>query len=154
MDAVEFLEINYFPFFQGAPFIRAQVYSSLQLPVLICETGSAEEVYNDGLHSEMFKVPVPEEERLKSWPKLQSSGDLEITSENSGLISADIVLSCCGWIGINLEERQTAVLQAWTPHGAGIYLRQPAMLPKGMRLKGSRIRHSLAYKTGRAFVKQ
>lgn len=132
------------------------MYSSLELPVLICDTASAEQVYQDGLRSEMFKVPTPEEERLKTWPELQSTtdGDLEIASEGSALISGDIVLSCCGWIGINVEENYRAVIKAWTPGGRGIYLRQPAMLPSGLRLKGSRIRHSLAYKTGRAFVKQ
>lgn len=131
------------------------MYSSLELPILICDTESADQVYQDGLTSEMFKVPIPEEDRLKTWPELVSSeGDLEIASEGSGLISGDIVLSCCGWIGINLEENYTAVVKAWTPGGRGIYLRQPAMLPSGLRLKGSRIRHSLAYKTGKAFIKQ
>lgn len=140
--------------FQGAPFIRAQVYSSLQLPILICETESADEVYKDGLNSELFTVPIPDKERLLNWPELKTNGDLEIHSEGSDKISGDIVLSCCGWIGINVEENYKAVVQAWTPGGRGIYLRQPAMLPSGMRLKGSRIRHSLAYKTGKAFIKQ
>lgn len=97
---------------------------------------------------------MPDEGRLRTWPALQTNGDLQIASEGSESISGDIVLSCCGWIGINVEENKTAVLQAWTPGGRGIYLRQPAMLPSGMRLKGSRIRHSLAYKTGKAFIKQ
>lgn len=143
-----------FGIFQGAPFIRVQVYSSLELPVLICETEAAEAVYRDALPTEMFKVPVADEERLKNWPDLESNGEMEIASQGSGLISGDVVFSCCGWIGVNVEEKQTAVVQAWTPGGRGIYLRQPAMLPHGMRLKGSRIRHSLAYKTGKAFIKQ
>lgn len=122
---------------------------------MICETDVAEMVYQDGLRSEMFVVPTPDEERLQCWPELQSTGgDLEITGEDSRKISADIVLSCCGWIGVNVEQNRTAILKAWTPGGRGIYLRQPAMLPSGLRLKGSRIRHSLAYKTGKAYIKQ
>lgn len=129
------------------------ICSSLELPVLICVTEQAAELYEDLLNTDVLKVPVSDESRLKSWPHLESGPEIVVTGIEKHITTADIVLSSCGWAGINLRRGETAVFKAWTPRGQGIYLRQPALLKQGIKLKGSRIRNSLAYKVGKAFVK-
>lgn len=139
-----------FDYLGGADSIRVIVYSSLKLPVTICDTKDAEEIYNDFLGSELFNVPIGENDRLEKWPKLDSK-EIVVMGKEKYITACDVVLSSAGWIGVNLPRESEAHFVAWTPEKRGIYVREPSLLEHGMNLKGARIRHSLAYRLGIPF---
>lgn len=56
--------------------------------------------------------------------------------------AADIVLSSIGWIMINLRYDQACVVQAHTPQGRGIHVRQPCLLGAASRVRGMRERYT------------
>jgi len=80
--------------------------------------------------------------------------DIVLTSEgrNEGRLNCDITLSSAGWMGFLLPGHSECRLRAWTPHAAGIYKREPALIPLADRLVGKHIRYSLAYNTTKPFV--
>lgn len=60
-------------YLNGIAFIRATVYASRELPTMIVKTTDADTVYSEMLGTDFLGVPVGDEERLTSWPGLQSS---------------------------------------------------------------------------------
>ena len=73
---------------------RCTLFASKKLPITICYTFDAEEIYNQLLETEAFVVPTNDQNRLKIWPKFKSM-DIKITgvkNESAG----DIVLSSIG----------------------------------------------------------
>lgn len=60
----------------------------------------------------------------------------------------DVVLSSIGWVCVT-SRRGEVRLQAHTPEGRGLFLRQPALLPFCAELRGSRIGGTAAYKVKR-----
>lgn len=66
---------------------------------------------------------------------------------------SDILLSSSGWVGITCDDKKEAHFRAWTPEARGIFVRDPSLIPYGVKLKGPRIRGSLAYIRNKAFVK-
>ncbi|XP_055522740.1 nitric oxide-associated protein 1 [Wyeomyia smithii] len=142
-------------YLDGLPATRILLYSTPNLPVTICDTEHADEVYQTLLGTEYFRVPGPDPERLAKWPQLQASTtDILLSGVGKHLSVADILLSSAGWVSINLPVDVEGIFRAWTPERRGIYVRQPALLPHGMVLKGKRIRGTLAYALGDAFVKR
>lgn len=67
----------------GVEFIRATVYASNELPVMIVASDEAESVYGDLLGTEFLAVPVGDEERLKQWPGLTASDVFTFRGEGS-----------------------------------------------------------------------
>ncbi|KXJ72403.1 hypothetical protein RP20_CCG018153 [Aedes albopictus] len=141
-------------YIEGPESTRVLLYASPNLPTLICDTVNADEVYRTLLGTEYLRVPRADPERLAKWPPLQAAPDILLYGEEKHVSVADVVLSSAGWIAINLPAESEAVFRAWTPERRGIFVRQPALLPYGMALKGKRIRGSLAYREGDAFTKQ
>jgi nitric oxide-associated protein 1 len=74
----------------GLESIRLIVYASPNLPITICGTADADEVYEEFLGTEVLGVPCGSEERLSIWPKLESPGTIVVTSDVFKAIS------CCG----------------------------------------------------------
>ena len=138
----------------GADSIRVIVYSSLELPITICDTRDAEDLYKDFLGSELFNVPIGGNDRLDKWPELEASEEIIVSGKEKYITACDVVLSSAGWIGINLPKESQGHFIAWTPEKRGIFVREPSLLPSGMNLKGARIRHSLAYRLGVPFRNQ
>jgi len=131
----------------------------------------ANEIYNELLGTEFFKVPKGDEERLQKWPGLQPSdiiciegihkyvaacgNSIKMLSKRFFFIFSiilDILLSSIGWIGVNIPENQECRFKAWTPEKRGIYVRKPSLIQCGVQLKGARIRGSLAYRMGKSFI--
>lgn len=141
-------------YIDGPEHTRVIVYSSLELPVSICETKDADEFYDSFLGSEILGVPMNTgEERLAKWPKLEAAHDkIVVEGEEKHLTVCDILLSSAGWIGINLPKDSTGTFKAWTPEKRGIHVRQPSILRHGMALRGKRVRRSMAYLIGNAFT--
>ncbi|XP_058444789.1 nitric oxide-associated protein 1 [Malaya genurostris] len=140
-------------YLEGLPSTRILLYSSPKLPTLICATNQANMIYQTLLGSEYMAVPRADPDRLAKWPDLQASTDILLTGIEKHISVADILLSSAGWVAINLPAGVEAIFRAWTPERRGIYVRQPALLPHGMNLRGKRIRGSLAYRLKDPFVK-
>ncbi|XP_017049552.1 nitric oxide-associated protein 1 [Drosophila ficusphila] len=138
--------------------LKVFVFASEKLPVLITDTEAAEEVYKKYLGTPFLGVPSTDENweaRLQSWPGLQcKQEDIVLTSceRNEGRLNCDITLSSAGWMGLLLPGHSECRLRAWTPKAAGIYKREPALIPLADRLVGKHIRYSLAYNTTKPFV--
>nr|XP_003700478.1 PREDICTED: nitric oxide-associated protein 1 [Megachile rotundata]XP_012154157.1 PREDICTED: nitric oxide-associated protein 1 [Megachile rotundata] len=131
----------------GRRLIRCTLFTSNELPITICYTDVADEVYDQLLETEAFVVPSNEPERLRVWPKLESK-EYEVTGIYKES-AADIVLSNAGWIAITPAKNEKVVLRAWTPQGRGIHLRRPALLSKSVHFRGCRIPNTPLYTLGR-----
>lgn len=140
-------------FVDGPEDTRVIVYSSLELPVSICEISDADEFYNSFLGSEILGVPINSgEERLAKWPKLEAAYDkIVVEGVEKHITVCDIIMSSAGWIGITLPRGVSAVFKAWTPEKRGIHVRNPSILPNGLSLRGKRVRRSFAYLIGEPF---
>lgn len=136
----------------GDKSIRFTVYASQHLPITICDTEAADEVYETFVGSEIMGVPFGDEERMTKWKGLDSSDVLQVTGDGNNLSSCDILLSSAGWIGVNIPLNVQVELKGWTPLKRGIFLRKPSLIPFGVNLRGPRIRGTLAYKIGKPFV--
>lgn len=92
---MELIEIEY-NFFVNTFYFRVTVFSAENLPITVCKTENAEEIYAELLGSELFVVPTGQERRLKKWPELISSKDLNVVGIDSRTACADVVLSSAG----------------------------------------------------------
>jgi hypothetical protein len=52
---------------------------------------------------------------------------------------ADVILSNIGWIAVTAGSGSIVTLKAYTPNGAVLYLREPALLPTSVRQRGMAI---------------
>ncbi|KAH8252321.1 hypothetical protein KR038_006259 [Drosophila bunnanda] len=139
--------------------LKVFVFASAHLPVLISDTQEAENVYKRYLGKPLLGVPMAGKEnldnRLKRWPGLQCQiGEIVAKNEDEseGRLNCDITLSSAGWMGLLLPGHSECRLRVWTPDAAGIYKREPALIPLADRLVGKHIRNSLAYNTTKPFV--
>ncbi|XP_063696997.1 nitric oxide-associated protein 1 [Culicoides brevitarsis] len=140
-------------FLEGPDFVRAQIYSSRELPTLITKTQDADEMYETLYGSKILGVPFGSDERLAEFPKLRPAEEtITVEGIDNTVNCADILLSSAGWLGISAAPAKKATFRVWTPEGRGIVLRQPALIPYGILLKGKRIRGSFAYKETEPFV--
>lgn len=75
---------------------RFTVFASDTLPVTICPLDSAENVYKELLGTELFRVPVGNQDRLEKWPQLVAGNDIKVTGVDWESSCADILLSSAG----------------------------------------------------------
>ncbi|XP_017078800.1 nitric oxide-associated protein 1 [Drosophila eugracilis] len=138
--------------------LKVFVFASENLPVLIADTQAADDVYKRYVGTPFLGVPMVNEDlqaRLQTWPGLQcKDGDITLTSVEceDERLNCDITLSSAGWMGFLLPRNSECRLRVWTPNAAGIYKREPALIPLADRLVGKHIRYSLAYNTTKPFV--
>lgn len=137
-------------FLTGPPYIRFTVFSSKHLPITICDTFEADDLYKNLLGTEIFKVPSGNEERLTKFPSLQPSEVITIKGVDWDISSKDIVLSNAGWISASCGKDIEFSLKAWTPSKKGIYVRE-SVLPHMVKLRGAKIRRSPAYRHTRLY---
>ncbi|XP_048266932.1 nitric oxide-associated protein 1 isoform X1 [Bombus terrestris] len=83
-------------YLEGEHFIRCTLFASKYLPITICCTADADEVYDRLLGTSAFLVPIDDSERLKVWPKLKPKEIREITGVDGEESVADVVLSSIG----------------------------------------------------------
>lgn len=135
------------------PLARLIVYSSLELPVSICDTKDADEFYESFLGSEVLGVPMDmSEDRLAKWPKIEPAyEEIVIDGIDKHVTVCDLVMSSVGWIGINLPKDTSGVFRPWILGKHGFCVRNPPILPDGWVLRGRRIRDSPAYTIGKAY---
>lgn len=87
---------NYFKMLFNVVFVRFTVFASDNLPITICPTSEANNLYKEFLGTELFQVPCGSEERLKKWPELCSSEEIHLTGIDWDTACADVVLSSAG----------------------------------------------------------
>lgn len=83
-------------FITGPKSMRFTVFTSENLPITICETSNADEIYREFLGTEMFKVPVGNKERLSKWPALEAGDLITLKGQDWEVSCADVVLSNAG----------------------------------------------------------
>lgn len=80
-------------------FVRLTVFCSSTLPITLCNTEDADELYNEFLGTELLEVPKGTSDRLQCWPKLKASEELiKLQSKEKFVACRDIVLSNAGII--------------------------------------------------------
>lgn len=81
----------------SANFVRFTVFSAHTLPITICYTHDANELYENLLGSDLLAVPCGSLDRLKKWPGLQCLEEpFKLVGVNEKTSCADIVLSSAG----------------------------------------------------------
>ncbi|RZB39413.1 nitric oxide-associated protein 1, partial [Asbolus verrucosus] len=136
----------------GPGSIRFTVFAANELPITICDMDNAEEIYQELLGSDLFKVPTGNLERIKKWPGLELAQNFTIKGESWYKSSNDIVLSNAGWIAVTGKLGLEYKIQAWTPEKRGVYIRE-CLLPHAVALAGKRIKHCVAYNKHKFFMK-
>nr|XP_031827115.1 nitric oxide-associated protein 1 [Nomia melanderi] len=129
-------------------YVRCTLFTSRNLPITICYTKDADEVYEELLTTKAFAVPINDPKRLEVWPKLEGK-ELKVTGIDRNESVADVILSSIGWIAITPHENENVTLKAWTPQARGIHLRSPALLKKSVAFRGTKISGTPLYHLGR-----
>ncbi|XP_063907753.1 nitric oxide-associated protein 1 [Zophobas morio] len=135
----------------GSSSVRLSVFASNELPITICDTGDAEELYEELLGTDLLKVPTGGADRLAKWPKLEMAKEFTITGINWQRSANDIVLSSSGWVALTGKESLQYNFRAWTPEKRGVYLRD-CLLPHAVALTGRRVKNSVAYNKYKFFL--
>ncbi|KAI4460796.1 nitric oxide-associated protein 1 [Holotrichia oblita] len=144
--------LSRFDYLEGENFARFTVFSSSSLPITICQTDVADELYNEFLGSKFLAVPAGNSERLRFWPGLKTSKEFTVKGVDKNYACADVVLSSSGWISIAGATGLQYHVKAWVPKNCGIYLREP-LLPNAVSLRGKRVRYSPAYRANKFYIK-
>ncbi|XP_044743956.1 nitric oxide-associated protein 1 [Chrysoperla carnea] len=134
--------------------LRFTIFTSNSLPITICDTKDADDLYKQLIGSELFLVPQATGDRLMKWTSLTSGEILNVVGKDYKISSADIILSSAGWIAITPGPDVQCKLQAWTPEGRGIHVREPSLLPYAVNLRGKKIRGSPAYGSSKFFIRE
>ncbi|KAG5892537.1 hypothetical protein JTB14_011126 [Gonioctena quinquepunctata] len=133
-------------YLEGPGSIRLTVFRSNELPITICTLDEAHKIYEEYLGTDLFKVPVNENDRLSKWPGLHVGKPFSVTGTHWKHSCVDVVLSSAGWVAVNCGLNDNYKFQAWTPEKRGIHLRD-CILPKAVTLRGARLKYTVAYKT-------
>ncbi|XP_064465578.1 nitric oxide-associated protein 1-like isoform X2 [Ornithodoros turicata] len=117
---------------------------SIPLPIHIVDTGNADRFYRENIGTSLLGVPLGSSKRLASFPPLEGK---EFQYKGTGWEEScgDVVLSSAGWVSLTLNRDEDVCIRAWTPNGRGLHKRVPAMLPRAVTMRGSRIKGTPAY---------
>lgn len=81
----------------AAAFVRFTIFSAHTLPITVCNTNDADEVYDKLLGTNLFAVPCGSQERLSKWPGLSCYKEpIQMTGIHEKTSCGDIVLSSAG----------------------------------------------------------
>ena len=90
------------------------------------------------LNGVTFQVPSGGKTRMEEFPELRGRV-FKLTGVDWKRSVADVILSNIGWIAVTAGSGSIVTLKAYTPNGAGLYLREPALLPTSVRQRGMAI---------------
>lgn len=86
--------------------MRFVVFASENLPITICNTSEADDLYKNFLGTEMFQVPIGNTDRLAKWPNLEAGDVIKRKGIDWDECCADIVLSSAGNLYfLNIDAR-------------------------------------------------
>lgn len=83
------------------------------------------------------QIPVGGKSRMQDFPQLQSQF-IQVEGTGWKQSAVDVVLSSAGWVAITGGVGDKVTLTAHTPHGLGIFVRCPPMLPYEVNNRGKR----------------
>ncbi|KAK9504598.1 hypothetical protein O3M35_010900 [Rhynocoris fuscipes] len=138
-------------YIEGNCSVRMTVFSSNTLPITICYTNDADQIYKDCLGTKYMAVPQGSQERLKQWPNLKAGNAIPLMGANTSTSCADIILSSAGWISIQSPVKEICKFVPWTPEKRGIHVRIPPLLPNAVNLRGNLIRKTPVYAKSKPF---
>ena len=72
---------------------------------------------------------------MKNFPQLKGK-TFEVMGKKWRHSAADIVLSDVAWVAVTAGSASIVSIKAYTPNGAGLYLREPALLPTSVQQRG------------------
>ena len=125
------------------------------LPIHIVLTQDADSFYSEALAADILGAPSTlngtDIERLKDFPELKGK-IMMIDGVTTNESSCDIVLSSAGWISLTPKVSEIFKVQAWTPGGRGLTIRDPPFLPYAAQLRGYKMIKSPAFQYGKPFV--
>ena len=125
------------------------------LPIHIVLTQDADSFYSEALAADILGAPSTLNgtniERLKDFPELKGK-IMMIDGVATNESSCDIVLSSAGWISLTPKVSEIFKVQAWTPGGRGLTIRDPPFLPYAAQLRGYKMIKSPAFQYGKPFV--
>ncbi|XP_002731875.2 nitric oxide-associated protein 1-like [Saccoglossus kowalevskii] len=136
-------------YLQGGDSILLTVFASHHLPVYVMETLDAEIKYKENNES-FFKVPVCREDRPATFPPLIPK-DITITGIGWKESTADVLFSSAGWAAVTIANDVRVKLKVYTPNGWGCILREPALLPFAVNMRGKKQRRTNISKMKHAF---
>ncbi|XP_025836948.1 nitric oxide-associated protein 1 [Agrilus planipennis] len=138
-------------YLKGPDSVLLTIFRSEHLPITVCKTEDAEELYETFVGTEMLSVPEGTDQRLREWPGLKAGDSMTIDGIHWDVSCGDIVLSNAGWITVTFGGDVKAEFKPWTPEARGIFLRK-SLLPFAVTLRGKKIRRSLAYTSNKIFI--
>ena len=117
--------------------VMLTVFASRYLPIHVVYTQEASRFYN------FFRdlsscCALWFTERLNLFPPLVPK-EIDLRGISWTESCADVVLSSVGWVSVTMGEAEECVLKAYTPDGRGVFVRQPALLPFAVNMKGRRV---------------
>ena len=113
------------------------VFASPNVPIHVTSLERADELYQQHAGNELLKVPSGGRTRMEEFPEL-TGRVLKLVGLDWKRSAADVILSSIGWIAVTAGSGSVVSLKAYTPNGAGLYLREPALLPTSVRQRGRR----------------
>jgi ribosome biogenesis GTPase A len=156
-------------YIDGSGSVRLTIFSAKELPITVCDTQDAKDIYQELLGSDLFNVPKGNNERISKWPGLELAKNFTITGEIWHKSSNDVVMSSAGnnqinhfinllqyliegWIAVAGRKGLQYKFAAWTPEKRGVYIRE-CLLPHAVSLMGKRIKRSVAYNKFKFYLK-
>lgn len=79
---------------------RFTVFRSNELPITVCYTKAADELYSSLLGTTLFKVPIDQNDRLSKWPSLELAKTFSVTGVKWNQSAKDVVLSNAGELSL------------------------------------------------------
>ncbi|XP_022094367.1 nitric oxide-associated protein 1-like [Acanthaster planci] len=113
------------------------VFASKDLPMRIIPTAGADEVHQGLADRNHLTVPLGGPERMKTFPAMQPV-EMKVVGQGWHCSAADVLFSSTGWVAVTTAKGEEVHLRAFTPGGHGCLLRQPALLPYVVNLRGDR----------------
>ena len=113
------------------------IFASPNLPIHVTSLERADDLYQKHAGNELLKVPSGGRTRMEEFPELRGRV-LKLVGVDWKRSAADVILSNIGWIAVTAGSGSVVSLKAYTPNGAGLYLREPALLPTSVRQRGRR----------------
>ncbi|KAI4785970.1 hypothetical protein KUCAC02_037435, partial [Chaenocephalus aceratus] len=116
------------------------VLVSSQIPVHISTLERVQEVYEKHAGHTLLGVPAGGTSGCREWGYQEAAGDLKLSS--------------AGWVSVTAPPGDQLLLRLHGPEDASFSLRTPPLLPHLVKLKGDRVRKSVAYRTLKHVVLQ
>ncbi|KAJ8317386.1 hypothetical protein KUTeg_005290 [Tegillarca granosa] len=115
------------------------VFTSKEIKVHIVPDNEADDFYKQNIGTNVFGVPLGNQERLEKIPSLVGR-EFHVSGIHWKTTAADIQISSLGWFSVTLGNNLKACLRVYTPGGRGMYIREPSILPNFATFMGKRIR--------------